>query len=112
MERQDLGSPQLFTKTRAIHSSTKYRNRWAVTIFSEWQIARSVIAPGLVPRGLFKGSDLHRTAQLFTSVEEVDPVTLNYWLSKFGMEVAKNSGEKYPPKTVYGIICGSRRYQG
>ena len=26
------------------------------------------------------------------------------------MEVAKKSGERYPPKTVYGIACGIRRY--
>ena len=29
---------------KAIPSSTKYRNKWAVTIFSEWQISWSVIA--------------------------------------------------------------------
>ena len=44
------------------------------------------------------------------SIEEMDAVTLIYWFSKFAMEVAKNSaGERYPPKTVYGIICGIRR---
>ena len=45
------------------------------------------------------------------SIEEMDAVTLIYWFSKFAMEVAKNSGERYPPKTVYGIICGIRSYQ-
>ena len=45
-------------------------------------------------------------------IEEMDAVTLIYWFSKFAMEVAKNSaGERYPPKTVYGIICGIRRSQ-
>ena len=57
MERQDLGSRKQFTRERelvekAIPSSTKYRNKWAVTI-SDWQISRSVIAPVLVPGGLF-----------------------------------------------------------
>ena len=37
---------------KAIPSSTKYRNKRAGTI-SEWQISRSVIAPVLVPGGLF-----------------------------------------------------------
>ena len=48
------------------------------------------------------------------SIEEMDAVTLIYWFSKFAMEVAENSagpGERYPPKTVYGIICGIRRSQ-
>ena len=43
---------------KAIPSSTKYRNKWAVTIFSEWQIARSVIAPVLVPGRLIKAKRL------------------------------------------------------
>ena len=87
-------------------------NKWVVTIFGEWKISRSVIAPVLDPGGLFKGYDLHKVAQLSTSIEEMDAVTLNYWLSKFVMEVAKKSGERYPPKTIYGIVCGIRRCQG
>ena len=85
---------------------------WVVTFFGKWQISLSVIAPVLDPGGLFKGYDLHKVAQLSTSIEEMDAVTLNYWLSKFVMEVAKKSRERYPLNTVYGIICGSQRYQG
>ena len=42
-------------------------------------------------RRLFKGCDFHKVAQLSTSIEEMDAVTLNYWLSEFVMEVAKKS---------------------
>ena len=89
-------------------------NKWVpvVTIFGEWKISRSVIAPVLDPGGLFNGYDLHKVAQLSISIEEMDAVTLNYRLSKFVMEVAKKSGERYPPKTIYGIVCGIRRCQG
>ena len=31
---------------------------------------------------------------------------------KFVMEVAKDSGERYPPRTVYGLICGLKRHLG
>ena len=89
---------------KAIPSSTKYKNKWAVTIFGEWQISRLVIAPVLDPGGLFKGYDLHKGAQLSSSIEEMDEVTLIYWHSKFVMEVAKKSVERYPPKTVYRIV--------
>ena len=34
---------------------------------------------------------------------DVPVLFLNHWLSKDAMEVAKKSGEIYPPKTVYGI---------
>ena len=77
-----------------IPSSTKYKNKWVAAIFGEWQISWSVIAPVLDPGGLFKGYDLHKVTQLSTSTEEIDAVTLSYWLSKFVMEVAKKSGER------------------
>ena len=49
---------------KAIPSSTKYGNKWAVTIFSEWQISWSVIASSvLVLGGLFKSYDLHKAAK-------------------------------------------------
>ena len=35
----------------------------------------------------------------------MDAVTLNYWLSKFVIEVAKKSGERYPRNTVYEIVA-------
>ena len=67
---------------KVIPSSTKYKNKWAVAIFDEWQNSRSVIAPVLDPGGLFKGYDLHKVTQLSTSTEEIDAVTLSYWISK------------------------------
>ena len=58
------------------------------------------MAPVLDPGGLFKDHDLHKVAQLSTTIE-MYAVTLNYWLSKFVMEVVKTCGERYPPNTVY-----------
>ena len=40
----------------------------------------------------------------------MDALSLNYWLSKFEMEIPKKSGGRYPPKTVSGIICALKRY--
>ena len=97
---------------KAIPLSTKYKNKWVVTVFGEWQISRSVIAPVLDPGGLLKGYDFHKVAQFSTSIEEMDAVTFNYCLRKFVMEVAKKSGERCPPTTIYGIVCAIRRNQG
>ena len=77
---------------KAIPPSTKYNNKWALTIFGEWQISQLVKAPVLYPGGLFKGYDLYKVARLSTSMEEMDAVNLNYWLIKFVMEVATKSG--------------------
>ena len=64
--------------------------------------------PVLDPGGLFKEYDLHKVAILSTGIEEMDALSLNYWLSKFAMEVAKKTGERYPAKTIYGIVCGMK----
>jgi len=39
--------------------------------------------------------NLHKAGVLSTRIEEMDALSLNYWLSKFVMEEAKKSGERY-----------------
>ena len=51
-----------------------------------------------------------RSVQGYRSEPGMDVLALNYWLSKFVVELAKKSGERYPLKTVYGIICALKRY--
>jgi hypothetical protein len=36
--------------------------------------------------------------------------SLNFLLSKIVSEVAKENGERYPPKTLHLLICGINRY--
>ena len=76
---------------KAVPSSTKYKNKWTLSVFGEWQFARTIKVPILDPGGLFK--DLHKAATVSTGIEEMDALSLNYWLSKFVMEVAKKTGE-------------------
>jgi len=40
----------------------------------------------------------------------MDPLTLNYWLSKFVQEVAKGSKDSYPLEMLYQIVCGICRF--
>ena len=94
----------------AVPTSTKYKNKWAVNIFAEWQRLREVKVPVLDCGGLFKDYDLHKVTAVSVDIAGMDALSLNYWLSKFVMEVAKKSGERYPPKSVYGIICALKRY--
>ena len=90
--------------------STKYKNKWAVNIFAEWQSLREVKVPVLDCGGVFKDYELHKVCALSADIAAMDVLSLNYWLSKFVMEVAKKSGERYPPKSVYGIICSLKRH--
>ena len=98
----------------AVPASTKYKNKWAVSIFAEWQRLREVKVPVLCCGGLFKDYDLHKVTALSADNAGMDALSLNYWLSEpnywFVMEVAKKSGGRYPPKPVYGIICALKRY--
>ena len=55
--------------------------------------------------GLFQDYDLHKVTAVSAGIAGIDALSLNYWSCKFVMEVSKNSGERYPPKSVYGIIC-------
>ena len=88
----------------AIPKSTRYKNKWAACIFEEWRKARFAKVATLEPGGLFKEYDLHKVQSL-----EI-PLRVNYWLTKFVKEVAKPSKERYPPKTLYQIVCGLRRF--
>ena len=47
---------------------------------------------------------------LDTPLVEMFVLSIYYWLTKFVQEVAKPSKERYPPKTLYGIISGIRRF--
>ena len=91
----------------AIPASTKFKNKWTVSSFVEWQRLREDQVPVLDCGGLFKDYDLHKVTALSADIAGMDVLSLNYWLSKFVVEVAKKSGERYrnPLKTVYGIIC-------
>ena len=69
---------------------------------------REVKVPVLDSGGLFKDYNLHKVTAVSADLAGMDALLLNYWLSKFVTEVAKKSGERYPP--VYGIICALKRY--
>ena len=73
----------------AVPASTKYKNKWAVSSFAEWQRLREVQVPVLDCGGLFKDYDLHKVTAL-SAMSGMDALSLNYWLSKFVMEVAKS----------------------
>lgn len=47
---------------------------------------------------------------LDTPLVEMSVLSINYWLTKFVLEVAKPPKERYPPKTLYGIISGICRF--
>ena len=67
--------------------STKYKNKWAVNIFAEWQSLREVKVPVLDCGGVFKDYELHKVCALSADIAAMDVLSLNYWLSKFGRKI-------------------------
>ena len=78
---------------KVVPSSTSYKNKWTLSVFGEWQFARTIKVPVLDPGGLFKDYDLHKVATVSTGIEEMDALSLNYQLNKFVMKVARKTGE-------------------
>ena len=63
-------------------------------LFRKWQQQRETKVPILDPGGL--DYELHEVNSVSCEIEDMDAIFLNYWLTKFVMEVAKDSGERYP----------------
>ena len=85
-----------FCIERALPKSTRYKNKWAVSVFKDWQWSRGWWS--------FKEYELDKVQLLTWPITEIDALMLSYWLSKFVQEVAKCSKDPYPPKTLYQIV--------
>ena len=93
----------------AVPKSTQYKNKWAYGLFEEWQRQRLVKVPIAEVVGLFKNDDF-QVESLETPLVEMSALSVNYWLTKFVHEMANPSKERYPPRTLYGIVAGIRRF--
>ena len=83
---------ETFLGNHAVPASTKYKSKWAVSIFAECQRLREVKVPVLDCGGLLMDFDFPKVTALSADIAAMDALSLNYWLSKFVIEVAKKSG--------------------
>src|SRR6056300_330053 len=83
----------------AVPKLTRSVNKWAMKIFTEWQSTRVTKKP-----------ETPKIQGLETNIIEMTAESLNFWLTKFIMEVCKDSGERYPPRTLYSVVCGIQRH--
>ena len=70
--------------------STQYKDKWAVEVFRTWQAAREqkfCIDCILNAGSVFKDYDVHRVQSLEENLEDLDSLSLNYWLTKFVQEL-------------------------
>ena len=80
--------------------STRYATKWAIKIFNEWRGAGEVkeVETNNVGFGIDDGSSIQ---WLCIPLQEMDAVSLAFWLRKFVGEVANTNGESYPARTLY-----------
>ena len=61
--------------------------------------------------GMFKDYDLPKVRVLSTRIDEMDALSLNHWLGKFAMELAKKSIERYLQRLcMTSTVCGILSY--
>ena len=59
------------------------QTKWAVEVFRTWQAAREPKFCILEPGSMFKKYDLYRVQSLEEKLEDLDSLSLNYWLTRF-----------------------------
>ena len=60
----------------AVPALTKYKNKWAVSIFAQWQRLREVHVPVIDCGSLFKDYDLHKVTALSADIDGMDALSL------------------------------------
>ena len=76
--------------------NTKVNTRWALNNFAEWQKDCNERHP----------EDTCPDGVLLTDDRKV----LALWLQRYALSTRKKNGEKYPPKTIYLLLCGLQRH--
>ncbi|CAB4021265.1 Hypothetical predicted protein [Paramuricea clavata] len=105
---RSFGKARTFTEETeaiptAIPSSTRYKNKWAVEVFKEWQYYRAT-------KGETSSEVDDNVQTVDTLFQEMNGESMAYWLGKFVQEVVRRDGQKYPPRSLYGIVAGLKRY--
>ena len=88
---------ELQIRGTAVPVKTKAATEWGIRIWNEWSSQRPPsFVSGVVP--------------VTTTLLEIPPADLAYWMGKFVLEVRKKNGGEYPPKTLYALVCCFNRY--
>ena len=84
--------------------NTRNSTKWSLKIFEEWQGARS----NKVAANEYGKVD--EVQDLTVDIAQMSPLSLNFWMTKFVGEIGNRSGCRYPPRSLYQIVCGINRH--
>ena len=83
---------------------TKQATAWGISAWTDWASARGASGSSSI-----SDSSSNR-AEVTTDLLEMSVEDFAYWLGKFVLEVRKQDGSEYPPKTLYGLVCCFKRH--
>lgn len=83
-----------------IPANTKKATKWSLGVWTDWKVARSETC----------SEDSDKCPAGVGDITKMSKEELDFWLSKFVLEVRKTNGECFYPNTLYGICCGLQRY--
>ena len=73
-----------------VPTNTEKATTWAHKVFLDWRAERNELDDEQCPVDLFDEGDVGK---------------LNYWLARFVVEVRRQDGKPYPPKTIHLILA-------
>ena len=76
----------------SIPTKTKEQTEWAVKVWKEWALARNT--------RLLSDEEPFSATFCELTVSEMD-----FWLSRFILEVHKKNGDPHPPKYALPVVC-------
>lgn len=82
-----------------VPANTRKQTMWCLAVWEDWIKARRSM-PVLNEEFPIVERD----------ITEMDVDKMNFWLSKFVLEVRKTNGDCFYPSTMYNICCGLQRY--
>lgn len=90
-----------------VPKNTERRNTWAVNTWTKWSIARNNTRQFQTD-----GSDApsDKWTKLLGRLVDLSVEELQYWLSKFILEVRKEDGTDYPPRSLLSLVMGIQSY--
>ena len=86
-------------KVERIPENTRRSTKWAVKVWQKWAEFRQDTIETMM--GMYK---------TIRSLSECTPVELDFWLSRFIVEVRNENGDSYPASTLYSLACGLNRH--
>ena len=86
-------------RSTAIPSNSKAATEWGIELWNHWAGSRSKST-----------ADIDDIVPLTTTLLEIPAVDFSYWLRKFILEVRKQDGLEYPPKSIYALVCCFKRH--